>query len=343
MIRHDLKRCKLFLRRIRQPEIKLSDLYIGGTVNILSRHLCIVNFADDFTAKALAGNSERCVCIISPSGTCNAGKYIASLEDRGFKIINLKILYLNNMDVRKYFADFCECKDLDKLTSVLSDGGLIALELMRRDANRILKEIIYGPNARDIDISANNDLFMPAKSPEAAAKLAHMLLSTPTSSPNRKLLNIKDCTCAVIKPHAVQSYQVGAIWEAIQSNAFCVVAAQVFRLSKVDAGEFLEVYKGVLAEYPDLISEFTSGPCVALHVTQADSDQDTSRNPEDPLSVQQRFRELAGPMDPDIARYLRPNTIRAKFGVNLVKNAIHCTDLPEDVSLEVILRKHFLS
>lgn len=44
----------------------------------------------------------------------------------------------------------------------------------------------------------------------------------------------------------------------------------------------------------------------------------------------------------DIARYLRPNTIRAKFGINSIKNAIHCTDLPEDVPLEVILRKHFL-
>ncbi|KAL5107334.1 Nucleoside diphosphate kinase 7 [Taenia crassiceps] len=239
------------------------------------------------------------------------------------------------MDVRKYFADFCECKDLDKLTSILSDGGMIALELMRHDANKFLKEIIYGSSAKDTDIFASNDLFMPAQTPETAAKLAHVLFSTPTSSLNRKLLNIKDCTCAVIKPHAVQSYQVGTIWEAIQSNAFCVVAAQVFRLSKVDAGELLEVYKGVLAEYHELISEFTSGPCVALQVIQADSDGKSSRNPGDPLSVQQRFRELAGPMDPDIARYLRPNTIRAKFGVDLVKNAIHCTDLPEDVSLEV--------
>nr|CDS19152.1 non metastatic cells 7 protein expressed [Echinococcus granulosus] len=332
---HDLKRNKLFLRRIRQPEIRLLDLYVGGTVNILSRHLCVTNFANDFTAKALAGNSERCVCVISPSGTCTAGKYITSLEDQGFKIINLKVLYLNNMDVRKYFGGFCECKDLDKLTSVLSSGGLIALELMRRDANRVLREVVYGSNAKDNDIFANNDLFMPAQTPEAAAKLAHILFSTLTTSPNRKLLDIKDCTCAVIKPHAVQSYQVGGIWEVIQSNCFGVIAAQVFRLSKVDAGEFLEVYKGVLAEYPELISEFTSGPCVALQVIQADPDRDMSCNPGDPLSVQQRFRELAGPMDPDIARYLRPNTIRAKFGVNSVKNAIHCTDLPEDVSLEV--------
>lgn len=76
---------------------------------------------------------------------------------------------------------------------------------MRRDANKILKEVVYGSDVKDVDIFASNDLFMPAQTPEAAAKLAHMLFSTPTSSLNRKLLSIKDCTCAVIKPHAVQS------------------------------------------------------------------------------------------------------------------------------------------
>ncbi len=32
---------------------------------------------------------------------------------------------------------------------------------------------------------------------------------------------------------------------------------------------------------------------------------------------------------------MKPISIRGKFGVDLVKNAIHCTDLPDDVNLEV--------
>lgn len=39
-------------------------------------------------------------------------------------------------------------------------------------------------------------------------------------------------------------------------------------------------------------------------------------------------------MDPEIAKNLRPNTIRARFGIDRVKNAIHCTDLDEDGALE---------
>jgi len=47
------------------------------------------------------------------------------------------------------------------------------------------------------------------------------------------------------------------------------------------------------------------------------------------------MRALVGPHDPEIAKQLRPNTIRAKFGVDRVKNAVHCTDLPDDGVLEV--------
>ena len=47
------------------------------------------------------------------------------------------------------------------------------------------------------------------------------------------------------------------------------------------------------------------------------------------------FRELVGPHDPEIAKAIRKSTIRANFGLDRVKNAIHCTDLPEDGVLEV--------
>ena len=35
-------------------------------------------------------------------------------------------------------------------------------------------------------------------------------------------------------------------------------------------------------------------------------------------------------MDPEIAKNLRPNTLRARFGHTRTHNGVHCTDLPED-------------
>lgn len=94
----------------------------------------------------------------------------------------------------------------------------------------------------------------------------------------------------------------------------------MFYLDKPTANEFLDVYKNVLPEQSALSDHLTTGPCIVLEVRQEDS-------------VNQ-FRELCGPHDPEIARNLRPQTLRAKFGKDRVKNAVHCTDLIEDGILE---------
>ena len=65
----------------------------------------------------------------------------------------------------------------------------------------------------------------------------------------------------------------------------------------------------------------------------------------------ERLRELCGPPDPAVAKLIRPKSLRARFenrretsamkfnsirfGENTVKNGVHCTDLPEDASLEI--------
>ena len=95
---------------------------------------------------------------------------------------------------------------------------------------------------------------------------------------------------------------------------------QMFNLDKPTAEEFLEIYRGVLPEYIPITEQMTTGPCIVLEVRQE--------------NAVVAFRELCGPMDPEIAKNLRPNTLRARFGIDRVKNAIHCTDLPEDGVLE---------
>lgn len=71
---------------------------------------------------------------------------------------------------------------------------------------------------------------------------------------------------------------------------------EMFNLSRPVIEEFLSVYKGVLPEYLPLIEHMTNGPMIALEVRQE--------------SVVETLRELMGPHDPEIAKYLRPNTIR---------------------------------
>lgn len=70
-----------------------------------------------------------------------------------------------------------------------------------------------------------------------------------------------------------------------------------------------------------MVDQLFSGPCVAIEVRA-----------EKAVSA---FRELCGPSDPAVAKHIRPDTLRAKFGTDRLKNAVHCTDLAEDGTLEV--------
>ena len=54
------------------------------------------------------------------------------------------------------------------------------------------------------------------------------------------------------------------------------------------------------------MSEMSTGPCVAMEIR------------EEGGKVTGNFREFCGPHDPDLARSLRPNTLRALFGKDKV-------------------------
>jgi hypothetical protein len=88
----------------------------------------------------------------------------------------------------------------------------------------------------------------------------------------------------------------------------------------------LQVYKGVVApgEFNAMVDELTSGPCIAIEVAAPAGGADAHAG----------WRALCGPPDPELARLLRPCSLRAQFGASRVRNGVHCTDLAEDAALE---------
>lgn len=69
-----------------------------------------------------------------------------------------------------------------------------------------------------------------------------------------------------------------------------------------------------------MVRYMASAPCVVLEV----------RGP----NVVDNFREFCGPFDVHVAKQIRPDSLRAKYGKTNLLNAVHCTDCPEDGILE---------
>lgn len=131
---------------------------------------------------------------------------------------------------------------------------------------------------------------------------------------------LDSCSCVVIKPHAVKAKLAGSILDDIISAGYEVSALTTVYFDKVQAEEFLEVYKGVVPEYVDHVIQFSSGLSIALEV-RAENAVET-------------FRWTAGPWDTGMAHELYPSSLRGKYGLDNVRNAVHCTDLPSHAQLE---------
>ncbi|KAF8562842.1 hypothetical protein P879_11731 [Paragonimus westermani] len=102
---YDQKTHKLFLKSTKVDDLKLSDFYLGSSITLLSRTLRIVDFGDNFTEKVFVGKSERCVAFIRPDAVCEAGHIISTLEGKGFRLVNLKMICLTSEEIPQLFED----------------------------------------------------------------------------------------------------------------------------------------------------------------------------------------------------------------------------------------------
>ncbi|MBM3894629.1 nucleoside-diphosphate kinase [Candidatus Dependentiae bacterium] len=126
-------------------------------------------------------------------------------------------------------------------------------------------------------------------------------------------------TYAMIKPHAVQSANVGKIIDRIEREGFKVVAMKKVHFSS----KFAEIFYAVHAQrsfFQELVADISSGPVVALILEKE--------------NAVQAWRDLIGATDPEKAA---EGTIRKQFGVNVGKNAVHGSDSDANAALESAL------
>lgn len=224
------------------------------------------------------------------------------------------------------------------MVNFLMSGPIMVMQLIREDAINKFQEVA-GP---EDPVSASKMGYETIRGNYGTDLLQNVLLSAttieevekfseyffgkhpPPATSETNTVVLKNSSCCIVKPHAVRNGHLGGIMCMIEDGGFEITAVQMFYVDHVNAEEFYEVYKGVTQEYIEMVTELISGACVAMEVTGKMGEE-----------TPQYFRTFIGPSDPDMARQLRPNTIRAVFGENKVKNAVHVTDLPEDGVLEV--------
>eukprot|EP01135_Chromosphaera_perkinsii_P007477 Nk52_evm1s875 gene=Nk52_evmTU1s875 len=317
----DLKSHRTFLKKVPYDGLKLADFYIGGTVNIYSRQLEIVGFGDNYTSRALSPKRESVLFLVKHSGVDTwLGNILDIITEKEIFISKLKMGFLNPNAVSSIFPD-CES------AASLVESPVVIMQLMTQDALAKVKEMVD-----EINEKARADVCSSSSSLEDATRTMSILFDKKANAMMTSA-KVDNSTLCVIKPHAILAGHAGKIVSSIAQSGFRVTAMEMFHLQRANVEEFLEVYKGVVPEYHAMVNEFASGGILALEI-QA-SDELASAEGEDKPCVVQQFRGLVGPPDPELARHLRPKTLRARFGNDKIQNSVHCTDLPDDGILEV--------
>ncbi|MGB9874324.1 MAG: nucleoside-diphosphate kinase, partial [Hydrogenobacter sp.] len=118
-------------------------------------------------------------------------------------------------------------------------------------------------------------------------------------------------TLIIIKPDAFQKGATGKIIDRFIDEGFRILAMKLFRFTKEQAEKFYIVHKD-RPFYSELVEFMTSGPVVAC-VLEGEN-------------AIKRVRDIIGPTDSEEARRVAPSSIRALFGTDKGKNAIHASD-----------------
>lgn len=304
----DMKTGKLFLKRVKY-DLPEEELFIGNQITIFGRQMTLESFGDAKTQSKFATANLVAIVPFERSLVAFVLKDVVETQLQS-KLEDIRMMALSRSDVSK----LATLGAAPEAAEVLASPAVLAINI-RAGGKQLSEDSFEAAMLQQLQ----GKVWIPAHGKHGQAL---NLLFSPQALPSarRTTARMQDCSVCVVKAHAVYSGHVPEIVSDIFDAGLQITAIKSLSLSRVESQEFLEVYKGVVPNFPALVDELCRSRVVAIEVCGE--------------QAVKRLRACAGPIDFSIAKQIRPHTLRAKYGVDSVKNGVHVTDLPEDGVLE---------
>ncbi|PSN42173.1 Nucleoside diphosphate kinase 7 [Blattella germanica] len=328
---YDTKSRRMFLKRTACDTVTLQDLYVGSTVTIFSRQMKIISFADEFTNQHLGVIKQRTFAMIKPEAVIHMGEIFSLIISNGFKISKLKMVTLTKEHAREFYAEHEGKPFFPFLVEYITSGPVIAMELIADNGVKKWRDLLGPTDAEQARKDAPGSVrarFGKDKSFNAAhgsdsaesaqrEQYFQIRFIAPGASLRERTFSSASFESSLALAAALGWKHVGSECEIpfMKRSAIMRIIDKASR----------RVSSGLLG---DIIKEIQQNgfKITALQMFYVDH-----ANAEEFYEV---YKGVVAEYS-DIARKLRPNTLRAKFGKTKLQNALHCTDLPEDGLLEV--------
>ena len=306
---YDVKNSRIFLKRMEIPGLVIDDFYCGAKVTILSRVMKVTDYGDVRTRNRFEASRGRTFAMIKPHAYQSIGKILDIVSANGFEISKLKMGKFNDETVKQFYAEHVGKGFFPQLQAAMSSDVCVGMELVSEDAVKKWRDCCGPTNTATakaekpgsirakFGVDGTLNAVHGADAPVSHQRESEFWFGgAPASRAMQTTAVLNNCSLLLIKPHIVKEGLAGQVIDTILEAGFEIAAMELFNLSRPVVEEFCDVYKGVLPEYLPLIEHMSSGPMIALEVRQE--------------NVVNALRELCGPHDPEIAKHLRPNTLR---------------------------------
>ncbi|KXS21070.1 nucleoside diphosphate kinase [Gonapodya prolifera JEL478] len=290
-----------------------------------------------------AEGRDRTVAMIKPDAMNPAvvEQILNILSMNRFDVVKKRRVWLSNENVRQLYKEHEGRPYFEELMGYISSAPLLALILERENAIEALREVAGPANSKRAKEEfpksirgmfgtdqSRNAIHTAATAAEAAYEMEYLFgkevktfeESESADEPSATLAR----TFALIKPDAIAQGKMEDILQLILAHGYEIEKKKEVYISQDMAAEFFRKIQDK-PYYQPAVNLLTSASASSLAlILRGDN-------------VISGWKEMIGPFDPTKAKEVSPNSIRALYGTDEIKNAVHGSDDEECAVREINL------
>jgi nucleoside-diphosphate kinase len=215
----DLKSKKMFLKKSPCPKEMLKEEFvIGGRILLYSRELDIIDYGDLKTRDRLQYQMQPSVVILPPGIYKNWGKIVDALTEKLVLVKARTVLF--NRNSADSIVQVLDTNPRD--AALLLDGVSLVLVVGGPDGFNVVSNLAE-------NVKSSLGTFMYTTNGISSSSAQDMLFDPHVQD----TATLDNCTCCIVKPHAVKAKLVGKIMDEIISQGYEISALKTMYFEKV--------------------------------------------------------------------------------------------------------------
>ncbi|XP_015274697.1 PREDICTED: thioredoxin domain-containing protein 3 [Gekko japonicus] len=317
-----------------QDMLNLCD--INDSLEEASRQLAF--FFPDFSRKKKSAGPavERTLALIRPALLRERRESILRrIEDDGFTIAMQKEIVLTEEQARLFYKEHENEDFFPMLLKEMTSGPTLALGLVRENAVEEWRGLLGPKVLEEAKEKCPNSLRAEFAIDSAPINQLHGSSSAEQAQKELEFFFPVEHTFAVIKPSALEVHKDEIIGQ-VKEAGFIISEMQETCITPEMAAQFYKAHEGQ-PFYQHLVDYMSKGPSMVMILTKENAVED--------------WRKLMGPTDPERAKQIDPNSLRARFAKDILSNAVHGSSNPDhalksiefvfgDIDLESLKNKY---